>query len=550
MKRVLLIVAILAGVICTPASASPRTPVRPNAAFDSSGNLTPDAWEELQNPSLYPPPNPIDGVSAGETAAVFSQSRALGGVLPSLRAIEGAGVATGVARFALGSVALSIGSDYALQGYGDLYDLITNGGTNANRTSGGTTMTPTGWYYVYQGYDTSQASTTQKGTGTGACSGGPTAPGITTAPNQNCAPLSGFYLSATCAGTCFASGINNWSAAECSAVALTPAATSVVGSSCLTSPAGGGTLHFWYATDAQMEASFARTPTSPAGYTNQTNHYITNYNLPASSDLNPGAAAGAFGNPGSQTDAQKAAELALAEYVAAHPGGGSTPVTSFTPFVIPEPQPSETYRAYLDRLREHGWIGTVTVNTVGSDSSLTGPEGVVSVENTTQGTGPDTIVGGWPDNALSIKTAGDALTLTVNSTSATPLPGSSCGSSGSPCYVQDNTASPGDSACDTCAIDWTPIEDLDVGTKFPFGVPTWFHDFFNGLSFSSSCSQSLDLNESNPSGSPPVNVSFCSSEWESTYRPIVFPILEALMTLAAVTFLGVKIFGMGGGDNG
>jgi len=87
---------------------------------------------------------------------------------------------------------------------------------------------------------------------------------------------------------------------------------------------------------------------------------------------------------------------------------------------------------------------------------------------------------------------------------------------------------------------------LSVGTKFPFGIPAWIEGFFGGLSFSDTCTQSLYLNNSNPSGSPTINVPFCSAAWESTYRPIVFPILEALLTLAAVIFMATKILGYGG----
>jgi hypothetical protein len=87
-----------------------------------------------------------------------------------------------------------------------------------------------------------------------------------------------------------------------------------------------------------------------------------------------------------------------------------------------------------------------------------------------------------------------------------------------------------------------------VGTKFPFGVPAWVSGFFGDVTFADSC-PSLDIGKPAALGGGTISIPFCSAEWESTYRPIVFPILEALMTLAAITFLGSKIFGIGGGES-
>lgn len=206
---------------------------------------------------------------------------------------------------------------------------------------------------------------------------------------------------------------------------------------------------------------------------------------------------------------------------------GTITVAPFAPFVIPEPTPQQTYRDYIEDLRSKGWVGTATVTTAITDSLLTGPEGVVSVQNTTQLTGPNAI-SAWPVNALKIAGPTDALTIIANSTSAPAI---------------DTSAD-----CSTCAIDWTPIESLDVGTKFPFGVPAWVSGFFGDVTFADSC-PSLDIGKPASLGGGTISIPFCSSEWESTYRPIVFPILEALMTLAAITFLGSKIFGIGGGES-
>jgi len=224
--------------------------------------------------------------------------------------------------------------------------------------------------------------------------------------------------------------------------------------------------------------------------------------------------------------------------------------TNFTPL---QPQPNETYTDYLTRLQAAGYVGTVTFTPEPTTLSGYGPNAVTRV----QYTGTDSTVHTldplqWPTTVPQTKTD-TAIVIRYNPSTATPAPtetsSNSCGGADDPCFTQDNTPDPGQVACDTCAIDWTPIESISVGTKFPFGVPTWFHDFFNSLSFSDSCTQSLDLNNDNPNGSAPISVPFCNAAWEDTYRPIVFPILEALMTIAAVTFLGAKIFGIGGGES-
>jgi len=223
---------------------------------------------------------------------------------------------------------------------------------------------------------------------------------------------------------------------------------------------------------------------------------------------------------------------------------GTVSVSPFAAFNLPAPSLDESYSDYLEELRAKGWVGTVTIND--EDTSLWG--------STVAGRGvPDgTLVGAqvgvtspvyqyepltgdqnsphWPDNAPEVETPTDTITLIKTPTGT----------------FDPSAPTPTELNCDTCAIDWTPLYALSVGTKFPFGIPAWIEGFFGGLSFSDTCTQSLDLNNSNPSGSPTINVPFCSAAWESTYRPIVFPILEALLTLAAVIFMATKILGYGG----
>jgi hypothetical protein len=204
------------------------------------------------------------------------------------------------------------------------------------------------------------------------------------------------------------------------------------------------------------------------------------------------------------------------------PGGGtSAPV--FTPFVIPEPQSDEVYSDYLERLREKGWVGTATVTGVITDSPLTGPKGVVSVQDTTASLGPDAI-SAWPDNPFVLPAKDDALTLQRNSGSAPAV-------------------SPSSSSCDCPSLDFGPLESIDVGTRFPFGVVNWVHDMF-GTSSGTGYSFSITTPGSSVGGALGT-ISVTSSWWESTGRGYTWPILEVLITVMFWAFFAFKIVGLG-----
>lgn len=201
---------------------------------------------------------------------------------------------------------------------------------------------------------------------------------------------------------------------------------------------------------------------------------------------------------------------------------------NFNPF---QPNPNETYTDYITRLQAGGWVGTATTIVEPSTLPDYGPSAVTRV----QYTGTDTVVHTldplqWPSTSPQMKTD-TPITIRYNTPTATPGP----------------TDQPNGTDCSTCAIDWSPIESLSFGTKFPFGVPSWLSTFFGTVTFADSC-PTLSIGKPSALGGGSIDIPFCSAEWESTYRPIVFPILEALMTLAAITFLGAKIFGIGGGE--
>jgi hypothetical protein len=215
--------------------------------------------------------------------------------------------------------------------------------------------------------------------------------------------------------------------------------------------------------------------------------------------------------------------------------------SNFNPY---QPNPNETYTEYYARLQAGGYVGTVTFTPEPSTLNDYGPSAVTRI----QYTGTDTLTHTldplrWPTTSPQTKTD-TAITIRYNPTTATPAPTDS-GTTGA---FDPTGPDEGSDNCASCAIDWTPIEDLDVGTKFPFGVPTWVSGIFGDISFADSC-PTLSIGKPSALGGGTLDIPFCSAEWEDTYRPIVFPILEAVMTLAAIALLGVKIFGIGAGGD-
>jgi hypothetical protein len=250
-------------------------------------------------------------------------------------------------------------------------------------------------------------------------------------------------------------------------------------------------------------------------------------------------------NPSCDSDGSHCVGPAAAGGTVTIPGGGGSG-TSFQPFVLPKPQLDETYEDYLQGLRDKGWVGTATITDGSSAGWLTSAKGRGVPDGTVEGvkvgagsfqyqyeplTG-DLASPEWPDNPDQVPTATSTITILKT-----------------PAGTFDPTApTPTVSDCSTCTIDWTPLESLSVGSKFPFGVPAWFYDFFNGISFSSSC-PTLDIGKPAALGGGTIGIPFCNTEWETTYRPIIFPILEALMTIAGVVFLGGKILGTSGAND-
>lgn len=228
-------------------------------------------------------------------------------------------------------------------------------------------------------------------------------------------------------------------------------------------------------------------------------------------------------------------------------GGATTTVPStttvaisggfFIPFRLPEPTEDMTFQEYLDELRSRGWTGTATVT---DDTTSTYPalspetqiqNGAITSVTTPTAIGTPIAVydpttgnrNAWPTTPPQVLTADQPITLIKK-------PGTI-------------------SLCNSCAINWAPIESIDYGSHFPFGVGSYAASLIGSLNASPSCG-GFTINKPAAIGGGTQSVSLCSSEWSSTWRPIYFPIVEALMTLAAILWLGGKITGMGSGEEG
>jgi hypothetical protein len=205
---------------------------------------------------------------------------------------------------------------------------------------------------------------------------------------------------------------------------------------------------------------------------------------------------------------------------------------TFQPFTLPEPEQDETASDYRERLRALGWTGVLTVNPdtttypIGSPAAELDPEAVTRVQvGATTANAYDTVSGAdvWPDNPPSITATDAAIVVQA-------IPGTRSG------------------PCGSCAIDWTPIESIDYGAKFPFGVFGYINGVFGSVDSTPSC-PTVSFNRPTAIGGGVQDISLCSASWETTYRPIVFPIIEFFITIAAVTFLARRMTNLSqGGD--
>ncbi len=468
MRRAGLVAVLLAllgasVVGASPASAGVGTPTRPNAAFKADGTLTDGAIAYLRNPSAYPPPATGDTLAPTDIDPTITRARVNGGALPKMSdvatggASSGGGIAANT-KIALKSTLWALATTTAITGYLDAYHLI--------RGDYGTTAVTTGtagyvWRFQglrYEYYTAGQALASPLSTATAT------------------APVTGWYYVANeCDGTSTCTPNMTWQGwpsvappGESVLPDLWAAWRSSAGAlgSLMTSVRACGTCNAWFlvASDSDIERVTTRDTTTKTGYDNAADRVTRTFTQPT---FNSTAAAATYGTPGSQTDAQKGAENALAAAVAGTSGGtsgGTTGTTgpTFAPFVLPRPNVGETYPDYTQRLRDEGWLGTLTLSddatsyTAGSPAAQLAGGAVTGVTVGTSTADRFSIpagLPGWPDNPPTVSAADTPITVRK-------IPGTPADSASScPCTVRP--------------IDLSPLTGLSLGTKFPFGVFGW-----------------------------------------------------------------------------
>jgi hypothetical protein len=214
------------------------------------------------------------------------------------------------------------------------------------------------------------------------------------------------------------------------------------------------------------------------------------------------------------------------------------PAVADMPIALPQPGANETYDAYVARLQALGWLGTVTYVDLDADHAdpQTGPSGVVKVDAQV-GYPPSPVTTltrvTWPLPLPHIQPS-IALTIYRNPSTAppAPTPGPLPGSGGS--------------SCSCPPIDYSPLQNINPGSTFPFGVFTYVHDLFAQLTVTG---VPITFHVTSAfTGGTGQTVVMSDSSWEATYRPRVFLVLDFLITLSAVVFFALKVLGLGGGD--
>lgn len=247
------------------------------------------------------------------------------------------------------------------------------------------------------------------------------------------------------------------------------------------------------------------------------------------------------------------------------PAGGSTQVvsgnvSSTSSFELPEPTADETIDSYVERLRALGYLGDITAvdDTMsypnGSYAARLLPHSITTVQIGTAtpihiyntGTGAPSP---WPTTAT---------TILVNPATVTSITVGGVPSSYNPLAHGATTttetgagATPGSAgfSCNCPSIDMSPLEAITYGSKFPFGVFTWFSSIFGTIP-ATGTAISFDLNKTANPADGTYNITLSGgSLWVGTIRPIAWPIIEFLFVAGAAAVLAYKILGMGVPDD-
>lgn len=231
---------------------------------------------------------------------------------------------------------------------------------------------------------------------------------------------------------------------------------------------------------------------------------------------------------------------------ASYPLVGCTDATTTGALTLPEPtttnQTCEDYVTYLATL---GYTGDAScVSLPEQDTSpLVGPSAPVriKIENPAPSglPTPAAIVVGvpFPGDPSGMPTIDPNATLQISKNPDDAPP-----ATGSP--GQNGVGATGGS-CTCPPLDLTPLTSISYGTQFPFGVFGWLSTALGSMT--SESAQPIEFHVGLPGGGT-QDVTLASSTWTDTWRPIVFPVFEFLITLAAVWFVAYRILGLRGGE--
>lgn len=218
-----------------------------------------------------------------------------------------------------------------------------------------------------------------------------------------------------------------------------------------------------------------------------------------------------------------------------------------------QPKLGETAAAYRTRLRNQGFLGTITISESPDPVEDFGPSAVIAVEYTPQGTTTVTqlhMLDPWPDPSPRLDQETE-ITIYSNPSDAPAPP------AGPPPPGYDPIPPGPGGGGEGGPIDWCPrcppvdfsrLTSVDFGEHFPFGVFTWLGGVFGNLAGQEPRCPDFALDRPAGLGGGTLDVSFCNEEWETTYRPWVFAAIKFLMTLAAVAFVALRIVGIGKGE--
>jgi hypothetical protein len=564
-----LLAIVALGLLCvSTASALLSGDAVPGGAFTSSGGLTDAGWAEIDGdygtggtpyPDVpYPEPRPVDGVNHADIDPVINEARVDSHVFPDTSVLVQTGTASSGAG--LGSsanaglqlksspwqVSLGLGlgtADVYVQAKGDIGTTV---GQSVN--SGGIISTVSGvrWYWAVAGTTHTQANSatfvvpltgwyviSNECQTTTTCTPGPWGDieNHTATPPVPPDSLSSAERLAFGAAGAHASYVNPVSCTGCTGVA-----------------ANNWVLYMNASDMAHYGIRLQRS--SPTQFANSTDKLYYYYGSPSAATLDRVAAAAAYDVlNGSRTDPQKGAQNALNTAVAnpnptntapAPTGGGS----SFSSFVLPQPDPNQTYQQYLEELRSRGYVGTVTIV---DDSSVAGTP--------------------WPGGAVGLTAVTGAITsLQLNGTTvgvfdtsgapvAWPVAPPILADPAAPLQIEkipNGYAAPPGTA--TVGIDLTPLTSLSPGCHFPYGFICYAQSLNSDFNVSA---VAPDFNFALPSQTLGGHTYSIGTHYNvnlnvmDSYMSTIRTLLSVVIWVGAVYLVAVKLLGFGaGGDPG